>query len=1059
MASLASRNGSPKKTSFASRGSSSIKEDLGTSTGLASLLTKKGLGDQVEEVVTPEPKLSFLQRLGKGLGAFNPAEAILTGEEKGIGAGLLEYPKSIIKGVGSAITGTDYEPERRGFKDVAEKAGIENDILKNGIGFVGDVLLDPTTYFGGAIAKGIGAVGKGVGSTALKGIGKIAPEAEIGLRTIGEAAKDAAGSLFKFGYKSTEGATGDILTHLSKTQRAQMELAGSNLDRLGAGVLSKSQQEQLALSLAEARRVEFDARDAVQELVPTQLLVEAKKYKSAEEFIKAHGKPLYHGTTAKGIEGISKDGFQVQLGRESFNKSTGISITSDTKSASRFTGKDGKILDVYIDPNAKLFDGDIFKTLVQKEYNGPQLRGEELAEAKVAKNLKEQGYDGIDFRGRKTSENYEQEVRIWNTDKIKTKSQLTDTWNEAQSSTDTSSVALARINAISDPVVRKTALEQLQRTKEFAKMANVENPYEVYYPFIRKDKLAKFVRETNSQGIKVGSEGYRKQFKNLLTNENLELNPAKAYFTRESQIVTDKMNREFLNDFVKKYGKGLDEFKNADEAFANGYDIIKEKGKFGKEIGYVPKWDAKLIKDSLNPEYQAISMLAKNTGFDAITSLFKRSVTGLFPSFHVRNFASGIIQNFETLGKDALNPLTIASGMKVAKYMAEGGKNIPEGIMNVAGKDMKLKDVIQPLIDRFAGDTFYSADFDLALKNGEQLKQAAGILTKGRALETLKTAGLGQEAIPFRVARGVGQFIEHQQKATAYLTALGQGKTIPEALNLAEKAGFDYRALTSFESQIMRRIIPFYSFTRKNIELQLRTLGETPERINQILKTFENVGDQPTAEEKKNLPDYIKESLGIKWSDTPEGIKQYITNFGTPVEAFSTLFGKNPVLRGISMMNPLLKAPIELGIGKDSFRQQDLKEVYDAREYKMAPQFIKDFLKLKEVQQDVLKKGPLGKLVKTGTRAQYVADPERLLVMRSLFTARGFSYLDQVFGGDLQGMAKLLKTTTGIKPNQVNEEYQKALQEKQKRRALEDIGTRYNIIEQFSRNYVPKGRQ
>ena len=863
--------------------SSSKKADLSTVEGLAAKADELGFGEEAGKIINKTPKLSVLQRLGKGLGAFNPAEALLTGQEKGIGAGLLEYPKRIIQGIGSAITGRDYGGTQRGFRDVAEKAGIENKIAKFGIGFVGDVLLDPTTYFGGAIAKGIlKGTGK-AGSIALKGIGKLAPETEAGLRMAGAGLEDALGKAFKYGYKASKGATDDVLSFLSKESRAKLGLASSNLDRLGTGVLTASQREELAVKLIAGKRAEFIAREAG---------------KSADDI------------------------------------------------------------------------------------------------AKLARQAAES----------------------------------------------------------TDPAVQKVIAEQIVRAKKLGATVT-ENPYEVYFPFIKKDKLSKFLND--SKGIKVGSEGYKKQFKNLLTNENMELDPAKAFFTRESQIVTDRMTRDFLTGFVKKYGKGLDVFQNSDEAAKAGFQLVKEKGIFGKALGYVPEFDAKLLRDSISPEFQTINMLAKATGFDAVTSLFKRSVTGLFAPFHIRNYMSGHIQNFEILGVGALNPKNISIGQKIA-YLMGKGDDIPAGTLNLGGKTMKFKDVMKPFTDRFSGDTFYNAEFDFALDHGSELKKAAGLFSKGRLKETVKTVGLGQEGIPFKVGRAVGQFIEHSQKATAYVTALGQGKSIPEALSLAEKAGFDYRALTAFESQIMRRLVPFYSFARKNIGLQLATLGENPQRINQVMKFFGNMSDPLTEEEKSNLPSFIQESLGVKLKDTPEGLKQYISTFGTPIEAFTQLFGTNPVLRAISMANPILKVPIELGIGKDSFRQRDLKDVYDAREYKLAPQVLKDLLDIKPVQKDVLKKDANGKLKKVGERTVYIADPEKLLIARALFTSRGVSYLDQLFGGDLVGFAKFLKTTTGIKPQQIDLEAQKAFKEKDQKRALEDIVLKTGEVRKFESVYVSK---
>jgi hypothetical protein len=859
------------------------KADLSTLEGLKNKATELGYETDIEKI-SPEPKLSFLQRLSKGLGTLNPAEAILTGKEEGVGRGILEYGKNIATGIGSAITGKDYEEGRRMFKDVVEEMGVENKIAQFGIGFVGDVLLDPSTYFGGAIAKGLVKGTAKAANIGLKGIGKVAPATEEGLRLAATGLQDAAGRALQYGYKATKGAKDDVVAFLTKSQKAKLGLASSNLSRLGTNTLTKSQQEELALKLIAGKRAEFTAREVG---------------KSADEIA----------------------------------------------------------------------------TIVQE----------------TAKS--------------------------------------------------------------SDPLVQKVISEQSARSKSFAAGIGVENPYETYFPFIKKDKVEKFLKE--SQGIKVGSEGYKKQFKNLLTNENMELNPASAFFTRESQIVGDKMTADFLEGFVKKYGKPLTEFDTTDDAIKAGYQLIKDKGMFGKELGFVNKYDANLIRNSLDSSYPTIDMIAKATGFDAVTSLFKRSVTGLFAPFHVRNYMSGMIQNYETIGSAALNPKSIMAGQKIALIVGKGGK-FPSGTIKIGGKTQKLDKILKPFADRFSGDTFYNNDFLNAINKNTELKQVQGVFSKGALKETAKTLGLGQESTPFKAARAIGQFIEHQQKATVYVASLSQGKTVRQALDLAEKAGFDYRALTKFESQILRRIIPFYSFTRKNIELQLKTLGENPQRINNVLNFFENIGEPISAEEKKNLPAYIREAIGVKLEDTPEGLKQYISSFGTPIEAFTNLFESNPILKVISMMNPLLKAPIEIGIGKDSFRQKDLKDVYNANEYKLAPQVLKDLLDITEVQKDILKKNAQGKLVKVGERTEYQADPVKLLIARSLFTSRGVSYLDQVFGGDLKGFVKLMKTTTGFKPQQVNLETNIAVEDKRQKRELEDLLIKRGDVRLYQSVYEPK---
>lgn len=873
--------------------------DLSTVEGLASKARELGFNKEADRIETGKPKLSALQRLSKGLSAFNPAEAILTGQEKGLGAGLYEYPKRIIQGIGSAITGTDYGGTQRSFKDVAEKAGIENGIAKFGIGFVGDVLLDPTTYFGGAIARGVGKVASVTGSTVLKGIGRVAPQTEAGLRLAGEGLGDALGSAFKFGYKASGGARTKLLTFRSKRERDVLNLVTENMARLGTNTLTKEQQKQVVLKLIAGKRAEFGLREAG---------------KSADDIAK--------------------------------------SIGDITKSA--------------------------------------------------------------------------------------------------------------------DPLVQKTIAEQSARFKELAKSAGVENPYEVYFPFIKKEKVDRFI--SNTKGLKVGSEGYLKEFKNILTNEDIELDLVKAVTTREAQVLTNLQTRQFLDDFAKTYGKPVTAFKNSDEAAREGFEMLREKGIYGKELGYIPKWDAKMLNDSLSPEFQSIDMIAKATGFDAITALFKRAVTGPFVPFHVRNYVSGIIQNFEALGPAALNPRNIGIGNRIA-YMMATGKPFPKTMITLGGKQVQTDEMMEAFAERFSGDTFFQNDFKEAIETGGQLRSAAPILSKSTARSTLGFQKgnaiplLGKDAILFKTGRAVGQFIEHQQKATAYITALSLGKTTKEALELAEKAGFDYGALTRFESQILRRLIPFYSFTRKNIGLQLSTLKENPQRINQILAFFKNnpaelVGLHSsgplTEEEKKELPGFIRESIGIKLEDSPEGLKRYISGFGTPIEAFTQLFGENPVLRTISQMNPVLKAPIELGIGKDSFRQRDLKDVYTANEYSAMPQWVKDLIDAKEVQKPILKKNSRGELKKVGERTVYIADPTKLLIARSLFTSRGVSYIDQVFDGDIEGMAKFVKATSGVKINEVDLQAQASFNETKKKRELEDLLTRTGAVAKFQRVYEPK---
>ena len=588
-----------------------------------------------------------------------------------------------------------------------------------------------------------------------------------------------------------------------------------------------------------------------------------------------------------------------------------------------------------------------------------------------------------------------------------------------------------------DPIVSKLYKDVLQpRRLKYSELADITEPFETYYPFIAKSNIKKF----NEAISRITKEGYKKPFKNILKDDEILRNPAEVFARNEFEIVKNKVIREDLNRFVRTYGKPLKDFTSEFEAKKAGYSIIKEKGLFGKELGYLKEFDKKFVDNLLSPEFSTIDQLARVTGFDYATGLFKRFVTGIFAPFHIRNWVSGVIQNFEKLGPSALRPDHMANGIKYTTKIMRG-KTIT-GTINIAGKTKVAKAIWEPFKKRFRDASQYISDFDQYFAD-----------QTGKIIDTnlSKLNPLDAQNYMFRGARMVGNFIETQQKSVAYLTALGQKKSINEALKLAEQTGFDYRMITPFESKVMKRLIPFYTFTRKNLELQVDTFLKHPERQAMFTKAFRDTF-QPQTEES-SLPEWMTQQFTIGWGKSKTGEKQVISGFGTPIEQFAYMFSGNPLLKFLSQTNPILKVPLEKATGKDFFRQQDLKDVYDAKEYSNAPQIVKDILNIHEVVKPIYENGK-----KTNkTKTVYVADPERLHIARNLFTSRMVNYIDTLFSEDeLTGKARITKSLTGLKPYVVDEETVSYFSDKKKIDALTSILKRLNIIKEFSIPYLPK---
>jgi hypothetical protein len=595
----------------------------------------------------------------------------------------------------------------------------------------------------------------------------------------------------------------------------------------------------------------------------------------------------------------------------------------------------------------------------------------------------------------------------------------------------------ARLAGASDDTLKLIG-GQLARNKKFAKLAGVAQPYEAYFPFLKSDNLKNVEQATRR--LRVGSEGYLKQFQAKLKPEDIINSIPEAFARREFQIVRDKITRDSLTTIVKKYGK---QFASSDDAIREGFRAVKEKGQFGKIVGYLQDADARFIDNLFNAEFTTIDKLAKATGFDAFNRLWKTSVTKYFPAFHARNWASGVTQNYQVLGADALNPVIHKVANKVMKGTVKTVK--------LGGKLYNADDLLRQYTSKFgSGDWKHIADIGDAIADGRKPLSLASY-AKGN----LAKLDYGSK---------MGEWVETQQKMVAYLASLNQKKGIKEALKIAERAGFDYAKVTPFEVKIMRRLIPFYSFTRKNLELQARTLITNPERSSNILKALRNAGvatsgGQATDEELAGLPDFVKEGLNIRTGKFDKyGRPMYMTTGGTALESAIQQFSGNIPLKLVSQSNPILKYVFERATGIDAFRSSSgeivrTSDVKNADAYSNAPKILKNWLGMKEVKKAQYVEGK-----KVGERIGYEADPKKLSILNALPTSRFVSTASGLLGKEMSSGEKTLKFLTGIRQYPVDIEQQGYFKNKKAREELTKLLEELGVIKTFERPYIPKSK-
>lgn len=178
-----------------------------------------------------------------------------------------------------------------------------------------------------------------------------------------------------------------------------------------------------ATILAKAKPTELKNMEATtEEETPNPLAEEAKKYKSAEEFISSQN-PIYRGQVAENFnESLLPNGVTEGAPRAAFSKNRDV--------AESF-GKN--VFERYIKPDSKILKAGDVPTSVIEAAKKPSLTGDGFEP--IMDYARKNGYDAVDLGSLNTYKIWgslpEDEIRVLNPKALMTKEQLTDIYNQA----------------------------------------------------------------------------------------------------------------------------------------------------------------------------------------------------------------------------------------------------------------------------------------------------------------------------------------------------------------------------------------------------------------------------------------------------------------------------------------------------------------------------------------------------------------------------------------------------------------------------------------------------
>lgn len=123
------------------------------------------------------------------------------------------------------------------------------------------------------------------------------------------------------------------------------------------------------------------------------------------------------------------------------------------------------------------------------------------------------------------------------------------------------------------------------------------------------------------------------------------------------------------------------------------------------------------------------------------------------------------------------------------------------------------------------------------------------------------------------------------------------------------KVLFDPSDLTAFEQNTMKNVIPFYTFTKKNLAYQISNMGDNLQNYNKLMKSYNSILKSFDGNEE-NIASYLKENMYIPIPSIGEDGKYKFIRAQLPFGDLTDL-ASDPLKSIVNRGNPFVKALYE----------------------------------------------------------------------------------------------------------------------------------------------------
>lgn len=416
-------------------------------------------------------------------------------------------------------------------------------------------------------------------------------------------------------------------------------------------------------------------------------------------------------------------------------------------------------------------------------------------------------------------------------------------------------------------------------------------------------------------------------------NKLASLTPKQEALMQEAQSAIESANK-MLDGTSDKIMAEFNELTGTRSAVAEVSDLSKVKGKIYIDNGYF-----NMIKRVTGAQDEIKGLLGV---YNKMMSAFK--TTALFSvGFHARNFF-GNTMNMYLRGLPLGESLKLTQEAAVDLYKVG---NVNKKLSKMLYDNPKLMDAIRNSKNSMEGMlTLVQKQFPNDYKEFKEWTEALadGVFDSNKYIaEISEGANKGYKSAYSKVAKAkeiayspfaanfkLGMFSDNMTRMAVWKWAKKNPDKLAEINGisprmLSKEIMFDFNDLTSFETGVMRQILPFYTWASKNIAFQFRNMVINSGKYRNVVKVY-NQFNQMSEDSGQEMPEYADWTLPIPIGDGDR--VEYLSLTPTFVDGYNFIAGlvypqgaESSFLAG---SNPYLKSFLESQSGNNLFTGQPL---------------------------------------------------------------------------------------------------------------------------------------